>query len=55
MIEFEDWAVKRLAKTDSVVLEATTNTWHLVDQLQPHAGAVTVVFDNLKLDHPAPR
>src|ERR1043165_7528700 len=42
MIEFEDWAVKRLAKTDSVVLEATTNAWHLVDQLQPHSGAVTV-------------
>ncbi len=42
MIEFEDWAPKRLTKSDSVVLEATTNAWHLVDQLQPYAGAVTV-------------
>jgi transposase len=42
MSEFEDWAPKRLTKTDSVVLEATTNAWHLVDQLQPYAGAVTV-------------
>jgi transposase len=47
MIELEDWAGKRLTKTDSVVLEATTNAWHLVDQLQPYAGAVTVAHPPL--------
>lgn len=40
--EFEGWASAHLEPTDSVVLEATTNAWHLCDQLHPLVGSVTV-------------
>jgi transposase len=40
--EFETWQQQHLHATDAVVLEATTNAWHLYDQLAPHVASVTV-------------
>jgi transposase len=39
----EKWMSKTLCKDDAVVLEMTTNTWQLYDDLLPHVGSVTVV------------
>ena len=39
----EAWMKKTLTKQDSVVLEMTTNTWQLYDELCQHAGSVLVV------------
>jgi len=39
----EAWMQKTLTKQDEVVLEMTTNTWQLYDELAQHAGSVTVV------------
>ncbi len=40
--EFEIWRHQHLYPTDAVVLEATTNAWHLYDQLVPLVASVTV-------------
>lgn len=39
----EEWIRKRLTSADAVVLEMTTNTWKMHDQLQPYVHSVTVV------------
>ena len=39
----ESWMKKNLTKQDEVVLEMTTNTWQLYDELIEHAGSVMVV------------
>jgi transposase len=39
----ESWMKKNLTKQDEVVLEMTTNTWQLYDELVEYAGTVTVV------------
>jgi transposase len=39
----ESWMKKNLTKQDEVVLEMTTNTWQLYDELIQHVGKVTVV------------
>ena len=39
----EGWMRKNLTKQDEVVLEMTTNTWQLYDELVEYAGTVTVV------------
>ncbi len=39
----EAWAERELCPTDAVVLEMTTNTWKVVDTLEPFAYSVTVV------------
>jgi transposase len=39
----ESWMKKNLSKQDDVVLEMTTNTWQLYDELCQHAGSVLVV------------
>jgi len=39
----ESWMRKALPKQDEVVLEMTTNTWQLYDELVEYAGSVTVV------------
>ena len=39
----ESWMKKNLTKQDDVVLEMTTNTWQLYDELSAYAGSVTVV------------
>lgn len=38
----EAWAERELCHTDAVVLEMTTNTWKVVDTLEPFAHSVTV-------------
>jgi transposase len=40
--EFELWRQQHLHPTDAVVLEATTNAWHLYDQLVPCVASVVV-------------
>lgn len=40
--ELEDWLRAHLQPTDKVVIEATTNTWTLYDQVARYAGAVVV-------------
>jgi hypothetical protein len=42
MTQFADWAQRHLRPTDQVVLEATPNTWPLVDLLQPLVARVVV-------------
>jgi len=39
----ESWMKKTLTKQDDVVLEMTTNTWQLYDELCAYAGSVLVV------------
>lgn len=39
----KEWVVKELRRSDAVVLEMTTNTWMMVDALQPYVHSVTVV------------
>jgi transposase len=39
----EGWLKKNLTQQDEVVLEMTTNTWQLYDELVEHAGSVMVV------------
>jgi len=39
----ENWMKKSLTKQDKVVLEMTTNTWQLYDELVAYAGSVMVV------------
>src|SRR6266536_5856575 len=39
----ETWMKKTLTKQDNVVLEMTTNTWQLYDELCAYAGSVMVV------------
>jgi hypothetical protein len=40
--DFFFWSQQHLRSTDAVVLEATTNAWHLCDQLGPQVASVTV-------------
>jgi transposase len=42
VLEFAAWATRHLTADDAVVLEATSNAWHLHDQLAPLVGSVTV-------------
>jgi transposase len=39
----ETWLKKTITRQDAVVLEMTTNTWELYDELSPGAHSVTVV------------
>ena len=39
----EGWMKKSLTKQDEVVLEMSTNTWQLYDELVAYAGSVLVV------------
>jgi len=43
LVCLESWMQKTLTEQDAVVLEMTTNTWHIYDELAEHAGSVTVV------------
>src|SRR4051794_36877953 len=42
MPDFARWCRQQLTPADAVVLEATTNAWHLHDQVAPLVAAVTV-------------
>ncbi|MDF0668880.1 MAG: IS110 family transposase, partial [Nitrospira sp.] len=41
--KLDGWAKKTLLPTDALVLEMTTNTWQVYDELLPSAHSVTVV------------
>lgn len=43
LMNLEAWMKKTLTRQDEVVLEMTTNTWQINDELSEHAGSVTVV------------
>jgi transposase len=43
LTHLEAWMKKTLTRQDEVVLEMTTNTWQLYDELSAYAGSVTVV------------
>ncbi len=43
LAHLEAWMNKSLTRQDAVVLEMTTNTWQLYDELAEYAGSVTVV------------
>jgi transposase len=43
LARLEPWMKKNLTPQDAVVLEMTTNTWQLYDELSAHAGSVMVV------------
>jgi len=43
LTHLEGWMKKTLTKQDEVVLEMTTNTWQLYDELVEYAGSVMVV------------
>ena len=42
LCQWEQWLKKQISKRDAVVIEATTNVWHIYDQLIPVAGIVVV-------------
>ena len=41
-MDLEDWLKKHLLPTDRVVIESTTNAWHVYDLLEPLVGEVLV-------------
>ncbi len=41
-VDLENWSIKHLLPTDEVVIESTTNAWHVYDLLEPRVGAVLV-------------
>ena len=43
MQDLESWAAQELTDSDAVVIEVTTNAWHVVDVLGTYAGQVAVV------------
>ncbi len=43
LIHLDAWMDKDLAPSDAVVLEMTTNTWQIHDELLPHVHSITVV------------
>jgi hypothetical protein len=43
LANLEAWMKKILTRRDEVVLEMTTNTWQLYDELVEYVGSVTVV------------
>ncbi len=43
LCHLESWMKKNLSRQDEVVLEMTTNTWQLYDELCAYAGSVLVV------------
>ncbi len=42
LLQLDDWAARHLKPTDAVVLEATTNAWHVHDLLEPLVARVVV-------------
>ena len=41
-VDLENWSIKHLLPTDRVVIESTTNAWHVYDLLEPLVGEVLV-------------
>jgi transposase len=42
-IHLDHWMARTLHPDDALVIEMTTNTWQIYDDLLPHVGSVTVV------------
>ena len=42
-LNLEPWMARTLRPDDAVVIEMTTNTWQIYEDLLPHVGSVTVV------------
>jgi len=40
--QWKRWQVANLKETDAVVVESTTNAWHLYDQVEPLVGLAVV-------------
>jgi transposase len=54
--DLPDWSQRYLRPTDAVVLEATTNAWHLCNQLRPLVASVTVAHPlEVETDYVRPR
>lgn len=43
LVNLDHWISKSLGPEDAVVIEMTTNTWQMYEDLLPHVGSVTVV------------
>lgn len=43
LLNLDGWISRTLRPDDAVVIEMTTNTWQIYDDLAPHVGSVTVV------------
>jgi transposase len=43
LVDLEAWMARRLGPQDAVVIEMTTNTWQIYDELLPHVHSITVV------------
>jgi transposase len=43
LADLDGWMTRSLTRRDAVVLEMTTNTWQIYDDLLPHVHSVTVV------------
>ncbi len=43
LTDLDAWRERTLTRQDALVLEMTTNTWELYDELMPHVHSVTVV------------
>jgi transposase len=43
LFHLDKWMAKTLHPEDAIVIEMTTNTWQIYDDLLPHVGSVTVV------------
>jgi hypothetical protein len=41
--DLDTWVKKNIMPQDAIVLEMSTNTWQIHDELKPHAHSVTVV------------
>ena len=41
-LDLEEWLLKHLMQTDRVVIESTTNAWHVYDLLEPLVAEVQV-------------
>jgi transposase len=41
-VDLENWSIKNLLPTDRVVIESTTNAWHVYDLLEPLVAEVLV-------------
>jgi Transposase len=41
-VDLENWAIKHLLPKDRLVIESTTNAWHVYDLLEPLVGEVLV-------------
>ena len=44
---WEGWLKTHLKASDAIVIEATTNAWHIYDQVEPYVGRAVVAHPGL--------